>query len=296
MMENRVGVKKLVFIILVFLVVLLLIGGLFYFNLKKRTPVIVDAIVKYAGSDYILVEDENEAQYKIVTSEEFHVGDRVSAVMKNLDKEAFPIEGDVVKIDILSRVVQFAITDPVADIDNNDVDSDEETSLSSIDSAKEEDVVTFFENLDEQLDNYQSDKSLKDSVQSGFIKIVDFLFYKGTIQGYTFDELSDSVKIKVLSLAISIDSKIEEKFPNYKEKISSTGSKIYTNVKEKAVETYLDITVSLCSSNQNLCASAKEGLADLKKSFSLTWDFVKELSGIGVSKLKTWYEVWKESE
>ena len=43
-------------------------------------------------------------------------------------------------------------------------------------------------------------------------KVIDFLFYKGEISGYTFESLSASTKLKVLKLALSIDQKVEKYF------------------------------------------------------------------------------------
>ena len=123
--------------------------------------------------------------------------------------------------------------------------------------------------------------------------IVDFLFYEGEIKGRTFDELSNSTKLKVLEIFLKIDNKIDNKFPGYKESITETGSKVYTNVKSKAVSLYLDITASVCASDQELCETAKEDLKNLKESISLTWDFIREITGVGINKLKSWYEVWR---
>ena len=67
-----------------------------------------------------------------------------------------------------------------------------------------------------------------------------------------------------------------------------------TNLKNKTIELYLDTTATICKDNIELCEDAKIGLGRLKSSFSLTWDFVKEAAGVGLDKLKSWYEVWKE--
>ena len=80
-----------------------------------------------------------------------------------------------------------------------------------------------------------------------------------------------------------------------KEQTITTGNKIYTNIKTKVVETYLDITTKVCLDSPNVCQAAKSDLADMKASFSLTWDLIKNISGVGLSKLKAWYEVWREA-
>ena len=88
---------------------------------------------------------------------------------------------------------------------------------------------------------------------------------------------------------MNIDEKIETKFPEYKESISST----YQNIKSKIVKKYLETTTNICNNDKDLCKTAKEGFSNLKEKFGLTWDFIKDLTGDGISKLKDWYEIWK---
>ncbi len=134
--------------------------------------------------------------------------------------------------------------------------------------------------------------SLGESVKESFITLIDFIFYKGSIKGHTFNELSNSVKLKVLSSALYLDSKIDKYFPGYKESISSATKNIYTNVKTNIISVYLDITTTICNSNNELCDSAKDGFQSLKKNFGLTFDLIKEIAGDGISNLKNWYEIW----
>ncbi len=152
-------------------------------------------------------------------------------------------------------------------------------------SKTEADVINYVE----EVSTTSSSKALKD----GFVKVIDFLFYDGKIYDKTFSELSNSAKIKIISLALKIDAKIDEYFPNYKETISNTTSKLYTNIKTKLVTLYLDTTVKICNNNKALCEDAKAGLQELKTSFGVTWDFIKDITGIGLTKLKDWYEVWR---
>lgn len=170
---------------------------------------------------------------------------------------------------------------------NNSTGSGKPNTNTNIKNADDE-VLSYFNNLN----NDFNASSIKDSVKNGFITVIDFLFYKGKIKGYTFSELSDSAKLKVLSLALYFDSKIEKYFPGYKESISSTTSKVYTNVKEMIVKTYLELTTTICSKNSELCATAKEGFNDLKNTFSLSWALIKDIAGDGISSLKNWYEIW----
>lgn len=307
-METKKISKNIVLSIVIFLLIILVLAILFYSNLSKKSTITVKGTIQYVGDNYIIVvAPDTEEEYYVKTEEKYQVGDQVSFVMKDIKKGTNPQEGTVEKLETISKSVQFSIMDspqsedileqsPSHDNKGNLPTKEENTndSTSNINESSDS-VVSYFENLNQEVENYPQDKSLGQSIKSGFVTIVDFLFYKGTICGKTFDELSDTAKLKVLKLAFSIDSKIEEYFPNYKKEISQTGSKIYTNVKTKALELYLDITTKVCQEDPDTCTSAKAGLADLKKNFSLTWNLIKDISSAGLSKLKAWYEVWKDA-
>ena len=307
-MKNILKDKKIIMIVVVFLVIIAGIGTTFYLNLKDKNTITTEATVTYVGNNYIVVVDENKEEYSLKTTNKYNVGDKVSFTMKDIKKDTYPKEGTLEKLDTVSKSVEFSISDSiVVDSSQDSSESQEETTNGSNNSNEtnnnsavaeetgEAAVISYFEQLNSDLDAYNQNQNIGESLKKGFITVVDFLFYDGTIKGTTFDELSTSAKLKVLEIAFSIDKKIEEHFPEYKEQISETGTKVYTNLKSKALELYLDITTKACENNQDTCEAAKEGLSNLKSSFSLTWDFIKEISGVGLSKLRSWYEVWRES-
>lgn len=160
------------------------------------------------------------------------------------------------------------------------------TSKETTRSADEE-VLSYVNTIQTSANN-----GITDTLKSGFITIVDFLFYDGTIAGHTFSELTTSAKLEVLKAALWVDDKIDSVFPGYKEMISNGANKVYTSVKGMIVSTYLDITTSICSSHSDLCESAKEDFQSLKQSFGFTWDMIKDLASSGLDKLKNWYEIW----
>ena len=178
------------------------------------------------------------------------------------------------------------------DQNSNDVNIKDNSDDNYNDSVtSEEDVVNYFEkNYDEVNNNSWDD--VKDKAKEYFITIVDFIFYDGKIKGHTFNDLSSTAKLKIISIALKIDNKIEEYIPGYKEKISSNGSKIYNNVKEKLVTLYLDISTEICKNHENGCNTAKEIFKDVKDNCKIGWDFIKKLVSSGTSKLKDWYEVY----
>lgn len=298
-MKENISNKSLIVIILAFFLILAFLALLFFSHIKNTKT--VEAVITYVGKDYIVAQDSEKEEYSIETNDDFEIGDRISFTMKNIKANSSPIKGDVDQIHMISKNIQFSVKDSQNQESTTNQNSSKETTNSSQEqtltdspATTSQDVVNYFDYLNRDLD--KNDPSLSQSLKKGFVTVVDFLFYGGTIKNKTFSELSNEAKIKVLKLALSIDHKIEEKFPNYKEEISATSSKTYTNIKAKVIEKYLDLTTTICKDNQELCINAKEGLAELKKSFSLTWDFIKEISGVGVTKLKNWYEVWKDSE
>lgn len=296
-MDMKVRNKNIIMVVLVFFLVLGSLSVLFYVNIFKDDSKEVEALVKLVGNNYIIVEDNNGDEYSIETNEFYEVGDRVDFVIRNIE-EVSPIVGEVIKIERVSQDVSFSITDGS---DNEDDDGVNRESGEAIDSFSENtdivsdaEVIDYINNLEGRLVNYNtSDLDLGKSLKEGFVLVVDFIFYDGTIKGRTFDSLSNSAKIKVLQLAFSIDKKIDEYFPGYKEEISSVSTRVYTNLKVNLTKLYLDITTSICENEYELCESARDGFGDLKDSFSLTWDFIVSSASEGMNKLKEWYEIWR---
>lgn len=296
--------KNFTVIILIFTVVLGSLSLVFYFNLKNDNTIEVEATVKLVGNDYIIVEDNNGDEYTINTDYKYKEGDKIDFVIKNIEKDSNPIEGEIVEINLISRDINFQIEDEensnvldkeVSIDDDGIVISKEDNKENIKNTYSEADVISYLTTMDNDLAVYDGDKNIGDSLKKGFVTVIDFIFYDGTIKDKTFKELSSDAKIKVLEIALSIDQNIEKHFPDYKEEISTKSKDIYSNVKTKVVELYLDITTKICEDNLDTCESAKEGLKDLKTSFSITWDYIKKYSKKGTTKLKEWYEVWKEN-
>ena len=299
-MNIKASKRSIFIIVMVFLIVLGSLSTLFYINLKRERTLEVEATVKLIGKNYIIVEDGKGEEYSLRTSDEYNIGDRIDFVIKDIDDSSNPKVGTVVKIDTISQNVLFSITDGEETVNEKFKESNNVTEEvvaegnKNTSMASDDDVIDYFNNLNSRLVNYDgNDKDIEKSLKNSFVTVIDFIFYDGEIKGKTFNELSNSAKIKVLQLALSIDEGIEKYFPGYKESIATTSKDIYTKVKIEVIKVYLDITTNICNDDLELCESAKDGLRDLKKSFSLTWDFIVKAAGDGVSKLKKWYEVWR---
>ena len=284
---------------LILIIILIISCILLYY--KKNTLKKVNATISYVGENYIIAKDENNQEYSISTKEGYETGDQITFDIK-YQKNTSPIKGEISNLKKINEKIDFQIEDTKLQEENSFIKNDQNNSTtSSKSSAKEnnqeesnteQNVIQYAEELNTEVEN---SSNITNSIKTKFITLVDFLFYEGTIQNKTFKELSNETKLKVLKLAYTIDQKIETKFPDYKEKIKDTSTKTYSNIKTKVITTYLDLSTKVCSTNQSTCQSAKEGLSDMKKSFSLTWSFIKEIKGIGVQKLKNWYEIWRET-
>lgn len=176
---------------------------------------------------------------------------------------------------------------------NNSTSSDSDVTQKEEVIYRESDVVSYFEKLNQDIDAYKSsdNTTMKEKIKTGFITVVDFLFYDGVIKGHTFDELTGEAKIKVLTLALKIDNKIEEYFPNYKESVKDKASAF----REKVAVLYLEATAKLCESvGEASCNLARENFKDMKESFGFTWAGLKKVASTSASKisvlLKEWYQ------
>ncbi len=285
------GVGMIFFIFVLFLVI--------YFYQKANQIYIIQATVSYVGKDYLLVQDNQGKEYSLSLKSNYFVGDKIIFEVKNM-KKTNPIEGNVLSVEKVNQDIGFTIHDEEnTSKDNRNVvdENGNESALSleqaSDNSGSEEEVVASLEELKSEVDN---SSHITSSIKHGFIELVDFLLYDGTIRGKTFSSLSNSAKLKVLKIAFVIDSKIEEKFPDYKESIKNTSSFAYDTFREKVIVSYFDLAAKVCQENEESCTTAKEGISELKKSGSVTWQFIKNLTSSSISKLKSWYEVWRDTD
>ena len=177
---------------------------------------------------------------------------------------------------------------------NNRIDSSNE----NIDSDQE--ILTYFENeitTDNSILNDENNIENENKLKTSFVKLTDFIFYDGTINNITFNELKDDTKVAILSDWEILDEKIETKYPNYKDRIESVENKTYNNLKSKKdflinklKEAYInkygeDKYNELMNKKEEL----KEKVSDLKNKATKEMDKKKET-------ISSWYKEWKESE
>ena len=164
-------------------------------------------------------------------------------------------------------------------------------------------VIDELESIERETDevlNSSDTTSAKDKAKGIFISLVDFIFYDGQIKGVTFNELTDSGKEKVLKIASSIDNKIENKFPSYKEKISDKASSAF----KKASQTIREGASSfsnfsrekLGDDNYNSIIDAKDELVTYtKKAASIIKTGGGSLFSTVKDKVKSWYERFRSN-
>ena len=155
--------------------------------------------------------------------------------------------------------------------------------------SSENDLIAYYQNEESSINS--SNQTVGQKAKGVFVDVVDFIFYDKEIKGYTFKGLTNTAKLKIITVALKIDNKIDSYFPGYKETLSEK----YRNVKEKLAESYAKYTVNLCEKvGEDTCNQFKEDYANMKNSFGITGDYLKE----GLSKLKDSikekYESWRD--
>lgn len=171
---------------------------------------------------------------------------------------------------------------------NNNVNDTNSSGNSSNSSNSEEDVVSYFQNEEAKFSTYnENNPTFREKAKNAFITVIDFIFYNKEIKGHTFNDLTTSAKLQVIKIALTIDHKIEEYFPNYKDTVKDK----YKDIKGQLAVKYLEFTSTLCDKvGSDTCNQAKEDFNNMKSSFGFTWSMLKELATSGKDKIKDYYE------
>lgn len=107
--------------------------------------------------------------------------------------------------------------------------NDKNLSINNNSYENKDNFVNYLENVNNEVDKVNDENILKNT----FITLTGFIFYDREIKKTKFKDLTSSVKEKVLNIYEEIDSKIENKFPGYKENIKSNSLRTYNNIKDK---------------------------------------------------------------
>ena len=287
--------KSLITLVVVILTLGLAIIGLV---IDKGSTEVMRAVIVGKDTACLRVKSDGE-EYKVMTDE---VGYEVGSVVEVYYKEVIDGEIEAKKIKYIGYDDAYRDSweeeeSSLNDREQGTILEDDEVSgevYSSKTSYTEDEVISYLEELESEIKKNES-KSITNQIKDGFVKVVDFLFYEGTIKGYTFSELSGETKVKVLYIALSIDEKIEEYFPGYKESLGEVSGKAYDRVKEQIIVSYLDTITRICESDEVLCEKAKIKFGELKEELRFTWSNIKNLARDATGDLASWYKIWKES-
>ena len=185
------------------------------------------------------------------------------------------------------------------------VSSDVNVTIDSDDSAiseatyeetnKDEIVLKYYQDEETKIKRLlnSNDKDMKQKVSEKVVTLVDFLFYDGEIKGITRTDISDETKNKLMNIIEKVDTKIEKRFPDYKEKISDNTSDALNFIKEKGtngihkLDDYLNQKVDNYDEFKDVANSI---ISNTKDDFNE----VKDLAKSGFSKVKDYYENWRE--
>ena len=160
---------------------------------------------------------------------------------------------------------------------------------------KDEIVLKYYQDEETKIKRLlnSNDKDMKQKVSEKVVTLVDFLFYDGEIKGITRTDISDETKNKLMNIIEKVDTKIEKRFPDYKEKISDKTSDALNFIKEKGtngihkLDDYLNQKVDNYDEFKDVANSI---ISNTKDDFNE----VKDLAKSGFSKVKDYYENWRE--
>ena len=164
-------------------------------------------------------------------------------------------------------------------------------------------VINTFDSIEKDIDNLlqeEKTETVEDKLKGTFVTIVDFIFYDAEINGIKFDDLTDGAKQNILETAHTIDSKIEKKFPGYKETISDKTKNAYNKASEvikKGANSVKNFSKEkLGEENYNAIVEAKDELVYYtKNAFDIVEDVTINLWEKGKSKVKDWYEKFRNN-
>lgn len=178
---------------------------------------------------------------------------------------------------------------------NNNVTNNNSKSSNTNKNIREEasnKIVTYAEKVENDILTEENVNKVLKIAKEEFIKLTDFVFYGTEINGYTFEQLTDSAKLHITNIVIEIDAMLEEVRPGYKNEIKLG----VNNIIEKATIKYLEISNKVCTElGPEACSQAKKDFQVMRESLGLTLDLAKDLTKQGLQSLKEWYEIFRKS-
>lgn len=121
-MDKKPETNKILIITLIFILLISIIGLIFYKNLTKDTEQTITVTVKYKTNDYIIVIDDNNIEYKLNKTNNIKENDILKITINNINDKTTPITANIKELNIISKSISFTIEDntKIEDKDNND--------------------------------------------------------------------------------------------------------------------------------------------------------------------------------
>lgn len=146
----------------------------------------------------------------------------------------------------------------------------------------EEDVIDYFKTLENDIYNeLKKEDGIFDTVKEKCAYFVLFMSNEKEIKGYTWSELTEETKEKIITIFLNVDSKMCEKYPNYMEKIKTYSKKAsvfvtdtYSYLKEKTND-IIDEKIDE-ETQSEISDSFEDGYNDLKESVNESLEFIKK--------------------
>lgn len=223
--------------------------------------------------------------------------------MKNVNKKIFIIvlsgfilmTGCQNKIEPRNQNETIKKTETSSKKEDNQVEP-KETTKTQIITDRDTEVLNYFNDVKNNIDA----EEIKENAIKKFIIMTDFIFYDGEIKGVKFKELKEETKNSVLEIYYAIDTKIENKFPNYKDTLEEKyeSAKEYLNQKYNEIAEKTDTALKENMGEEtykNFKESASEIIESDKELIDKTKEATKETYDKTKTKVKDWYQNLKDS-
>ena len=227
--------------------------------------------------------------------------------MKNVNKKIFVIvlsgfiliTGCSNKIEPREQIKQET---PKAETKNEEkaqissVSNKESKKTPEIITDRDKEVLNYFNDIKNNIDT----EEVKEEAIKKFITMTDFIFYDGEIKGIKFNDLKEETKNNILEIYYTVDTKIENKFPNYKDKIDEkyNSAKEYLKQKYDEISQKTDDKLKENMSDEtynNFKESASEIMERDKEVIDKTKDAAKDTYDKTKTKVKDWYQNLKNN-
>ncbi len=185
--------------------------------------------------------------------------------------------------------------------------NEEKAQISSVSNKESKQTPEIITDRDKEVLNYFNDiknnidtEEVKEEVIKKFITMTDFIFYDGEIKGIKFNYLKEETKNNILEIYYTVDTKIENKFPNYKDKIDEkyNSAKEYLKQKYDEISQKTDDKLKENMSDEtynNFKESASEIMERDKEVIDKTKDAAKDTYDKTKTKVKDWYQKLKNN-